>query len=130
MRWWKVQRWLYRHYDRWFARNASEEDIRIIRSQDDKTLAEWSAKLNCFEWPSELPNPEPTRYIRNGRRGQLMYAIDNEIGKKETSRFWNCVHQGHMTPEQFEFWWVNGHEEFHKRWPDYRTIAIGAPNGK
>lgn len=79
-----------------------DQDIKILETQSVETLASWWSMLNRFEWPDELPNPEPAEYVKNGRRSQLMSWINMKIGRKECLRDWN---KDNMSNEEFEQWW-------------------------
>lgn len=81
---------------------VTKEDKEILSKFSDNDLADMSNLLNCWEWPEELPNPEPDTYIPNDRRSQLMRYIDGKVGGKLVSRRWN---KDRMTDEQHEIFW-------------------------
>jgi len=83
----------------------NEQDIEILEATTKSVLASWWSQLNRFEWPDDLPNPEPSEYIRNGRRSEIMRWISERIGVKECLRDWN---KKGMTDEEFEAWWKDG----------------------
>lgn len=81
---------------------VTKEDIKILQSQDISTLAKWWCRLNRWEWPDKLPDPEDPKEYGNGRRRELRNCIKTHIGTKECSREWN---KNRMSPEEFEAWW-------------------------
>lgn len=80
----------------------TEQDIAILETATKAQLASWWSELNHYGWPGELPFPEPSEYIANGRRSQIMNWIMKRIGLKECLRDWN---KESMTNKQFESWW-------------------------
>lgn len=90
------------------------EDESALSQQDMPTLAEWWSALNGWEWPSDLPNPEPQRnYVPNDRRIQLMRWIEGAIGLRAIFHQWHVVRDKRMTEEQFNDFW-RGNFEGHK----------------
>ena len=79
----------------------SEADKKILIAQDDWTLAEWHAVLNRFDWPAQLPNPEPAEHRPGDRRAKLMDWIWELVGDRLISRVWNK----RMTDEEFDDFW-------------------------
>ena len=84
----------------------TKDDIKIIDSQDHKTLAAWWVKLNKWGWPKELPNKPKDRYNLqdpNNRGWSIMSYINDIVGNKATSWEWN---KNDMSPEYFEEWYI------------------------
>lgn len=82
--------------------SISEDDLIILAQQDMATLAEWWCRLNSYEWPQDLPDPEPPhRDPTRCRRWGLMCWIDKRIGHRVISRQWNKD----MTDEEHEDFW-------------------------
>ena len=86
---------------------VTEEDKKVIDSQDEKTMAVWWCMMNSWKWPEELSDEPENRYlpasewVANGRRSQVMEYIQDKIGHKATSREWNI---DRMTDEGHEEW--------------------------
>jgi hypothetical protein len=69
---------------------VSEEQWRTLREQSNEVLAEWWCLLNRWQWPVELPEPEPAHpYPRGGKRSQIMDWIHDKVGDWLVSRTWN-----------------------------------------
>jgi hypothetical protein len=81
----------------------TENDKKIIDSQDHKTLAAWWVKLNKWGWPKKLPNKPKDRHNDDNRGWSIMCYIKGIIGRKATSWEWN---KDRMSPEYFEEWYV------------------------
>lgn len=89
--------------------SMTPQDEAILAQQSMETLAEWWCQLNSWDWPEELPDPEPREYVRGGRRGEIMQWIDDGVGRRVISRTWNKS----MTDEEHNDFW-RGHFEGHK----------------
>jgi hypothetical protein len=64
-------------------------DLEILDAYNPWILANWWCKLNSWEWPKRLPDPEEAKYIPDGRRHELMQEIMRRVGHKAISREWN-----------------------------------------
>jgi hypothetical protein len=81
----------------------TDEDLKSLRAAPPRMLAEWWALLNRWEWPAEgLGQPESRECAPEGRRGQIMRWIMDEIGHKACLREWN---RDSMTDAEFDAWW-------------------------
>ena len=79
-------------------------DLEILDSTAPDTLIRWFHLLNEWKWPAELPDPEPTIYIKGGRRGELLRTIEATVGLKAILRDWNCsIDRGRMGMSEAEF---------------------------
>ena len=85
------------------------KQLEILQIQDNETLGIWWCQLNMFQWPNELPDPEPPSQWRKGIRGEIMDWIVNKITHKECLRIWNAKH---MSREEFNAWFDNLHSEY------------------
>lgn len=81
------------------------EDIAVLQSQTDKILADWWSQLNRWDWPAEIPDPEPVGHPPFGRRSKIMGWIMEKIGFKECLRDWN---KERMTSSEFDKWFEPG----------------------
>ncbi len=81
----------------------TKQDKQIIFETSSKTLAKWYCKLNRWEWPDGLPDPEIDTIprVNSTRRDEIMVLIKAIIGAKAASRAWNSA----MTDDQFEEFW-------------------------
>lgn len=75
-----------------------EQDIEILSKQSNIVLANWFCLLNTWNWPTAIPEPEPSQYFKDSRRGETMSWIKNRVGQRLVLRVWNKD----MTDEQFE----------------------------
>ena len=57
-------------------------DLILIKSNSNETLAEWYDILNSWGWVKDFADEELPTYIKNGRRSQLMKAIEEIAGVK------------------------------------------------
>ena len=92
----------------------TEQDEQSILAQNNTTLCRWWCLLNSFEWPTELPNPEPSEYISGGRRGQIMGFIACIVGQFAISQEWNCAYltEPHrMTDREHHDFWFATYED-------------------
>ena len=80
-------------------------DLDALSQITDAEAATWWCALNRWEWPANLPNPEPVSNGKNPRRSALMHAIHSRIGLKECLREWN---KDGMPGKQFDVWWEHG----------------------
>lgn len=89
----------------------TEQDKTIIDNQPNEILGNWYNSLNTWEWPIALPNPEPSTYVPNGRRSQIMDYIEGEIGSKACLQWvWeNILYKGTYSSQAFEDWWTEHH---------------------
>jgi hypothetical protein len=88
-----------------------QEDIEILQTQDESTLARWWCELNGWGWPEGLPDKENDvgkKWKPGGRRGQIMSWISSLIGAKACNREWN---RERMTDEEHEAFWRGNHTE-------------------
>ena len=91
----------------------TETDLQILNAATPETLVRWCCTLNYFGWPEELPDPEPPQYVRGGRRGELIRAIEAAVGSRAILHHVNCVLLGpksRMSEEEFDDFW-RGHFE-------------------
>lgn len=77
-------------------------DLLLLNGNDDATLAKWWCQLNSWEWPDQIPDPEPEEKERPNRRGTIMDEICARIGIKACLREWN---RERMSEEEFEEFW-------------------------
>ena len=80
----------------------NQEDLAIVRKQNDLKLAKWWGVLNRWEWPKALPNPETAEDGPNSRRSTIMGVIEDRIGLKACLRDWN---KKRMPGQEFDIWW-------------------------
>jgi hypothetical protein len=97
----------------------SMEDAAILAAQSTETLCLWECLLNCWEWPEEIPNPEPpytgSIYLpeKYARRAAIRKAIEEVVGEKELSRYWNTKYRtdgDKPTEEEWLAWWRENYE--------------------
>lgn len=92
----------------------TNKDLAVLAQQESETLAQWWCDLNRFEWPEELPDPEPPQFVHGSRRSKIMGWIMESVGHRFCNRVWNS----HMTDgEHNDFWRGNfeGHKESRER---------------
>ena len=77
-------------------------DVHVLGKQSNRELAKWWTQFNSWEWPDEMPRPEPNKWIKDGRRGQLMSWISDKITHKECLRYWN---RKQYPGVEFDKWW-------------------------
>lgn len=94
----------------------TDEDKVFFDQQTSETLLEWGWLMNRWEWPEGIPNPEPPRHIRNGRRSVYLRYIRHCVGHKAELYYHNVTRRDHFTPEEFALWWSkrNTNEPFIK----------------
>lgn len=88
----------------------TSEDHLVLAQQDMSTLGKWWVLLNRWDWPEELPDPEPSEYVPGGRRSELMGWITDAIGLRACLREWN---RDCMSEDEFNDFW-RGHFEGHQ----------------
>jgi len=81
-------------------------DISVLIQQDMPTLASWYCQLNEWEWPPELPDPEPRMKHLRGRRGAMMDWIESKIGHKECLRQHWKRHDIETPDRKFDDWYA------------------------
>ena len=91
----------------------TDRDKEICLAQSNSTLCRWWCLLNSWEWPAELPDPEPREYVLGGRRGQIMSFIWGIVGDFAVSQEWNCRYltQHRMTAREHHDFWFACHED-------------------
>lgn len=99
----------------------TKQDIAVLIQQDLETLCFWHCVLNSWEWPDEIPNPEPReQHSTDSRRSKIMLWIMNSVGFREINRYWNCCYlQTRMTHEEWNDFWrgsFEGHEPSRARY--------------
>lgn len=85
----------------------TEDDKKVLQEQDNDTLAEWWCTLNRWDWPEGLPDPmtgEERRkdYDPANRATRMMHWIEERVGHKKVSRWWN---KDNMTDEQHDLFY-------------------------
>lgn len=80
----------------------SKLDTHVLEKQSSSELAKWWTQLNTYEWPAEMPRPEPEKWVKNGRRGIIMSWISEKITHKECLRYWN---RERMSDSEFDEWY-------------------------
>ena len=85
-------------------KRVTKKDKRILSEHSREELAKFYCELNTWKWPEMIPRPEKPVYVPNGRRSNLMTEIENMVGEKFISRYWN---KDRMTDEEHEAWWVS-----------------------
>jgi len=89
---------------------------KIIIELQKNARSEWPrfyCTLNCWETPEELEHLKIDREYGDLRPiiTEAMEYIEEEVGKKATSHYWNTIHRKDpnvMDEEEFEIWWENG----------------------
>jgi len=80
-------------------------DLFCLKGRSQEELAEWYCILNRWEWPKEIPDPEPVpKPVMSGetpRRDALFDAICSIVPHKLRSYTWN---KDRMTKEDHEKW--------------------------
>ena len=88
----------------------TQEDITIIHSQDEDTLAAWWAMLNDWEWPDSLPDPAPAHHVPargRDRRGQIMELIRMRVRAKDLAMAHSKRRKGtEFDLGRFNQWWT------------------------
>src|SRR3990167_3528083 len=95
----------------------TERDLQVLEdmaAKDYRTLAIWHCRLNSWEWPQELPDPETEeerKAVMPGkqtRAGAIMRWIEKRVGARLISFEWNCFQlpiAHRMTPDEHEDFW-------------------------
>ena len=90
---------------------ALANDIACLKGRTPEELAEYWCILNRWEWPEQIPNPEPVlalikhkyRYRETPRRDAIMAHIENMVEHKLISYTWN---KDTMTDEEHSVWYA------------------------
>jgi hypothetical protein len=84
----------------------TKNDLKILGRQTPETLARWYCELNAWEWPKELPDPEP-KHFPSDRRGEIIQWIMWAAGAATSSREWNRSRFSRgMTDEEWQDFWA------------------------
>lgn len=85
--------------------------MKQLEGFTDDQLADFWCILNRWEWPKEIPNPEPVldpiMKCSTPRRDVFMREIESIVGHKLCSKRWN---KDRMNDEEFEDFWKGNYE--------------------
>lgn len=83
------------------------ECVEVVNNQDEDTLAGWWCRLNCFDWPDEIPHAqtEKERIEEDNLGFKVMCFIEEKIGHFKTSQWWNTKHINNMDEIEHLAWY-------------------------
>lgn len=97
------------------------EDYAAVKGLSVEDLCRIWSTLNHWEWPDDIPNPEPRpstddmktfrEKVMDSRRTGITQWIKGRVGEYTLLRYSNVTRDGRMTEDEFEDWWHGNFED-------------------